>query len=104
MIKLSDRAIKQLLAIKPDRSILRISVKGGGCSGMSYHLEWIPDTSDTLKDEVFSCNSLVWCVDKKSMLFLNNVQLDYSNDMNDYGFSWSNPNAKKTCGCGSSFS
>jgi iron-sulfur cluster assembly protein len=104
MLILSDRAIQQLISIKPDHSILRVSVKGGGCSGLSYHLEWIPNASDTLNDHVFSYDGLVCAIDEKSMLFLNNVELDYSNDMNSYGFTWKNPNAKKTCGCGSSFS
>ena len=104
MLKLSDQAVKQLMSIRPDRSILRISVKGGGCSGLSYNLEWISETSAIVDDHVMSSDGLIYVIDKKSMLFLSGVELDYSNDINNYGFTWSNPNAKKTCGCGSSFS
>lgn len=104
MLKLSDQAVKQLMSIRPDRSLLRISVRGGGCSGLSYNLEWISEASATSDDHMVADSDLVYVIDKKSMLFLAGVELHYSNDINNYGFTWNNPNAKKTCGCGSSFS
>jgi iron-sulfur cluster assembly protein len=103
-MKIKENAIKRLKQMRPLSSVLRLSVVGGGCSGMSYKMEWLPDTCDSSGMEAFNVDELVYLVDKKSMLFLSNVELDYSEDINNFGFTWTNPAAKRTCGCGSSFS
>jgi iron-sulfur cluster assembly protein len=76
-------------------------VVGGGCSGLSYKLSWdeIKDNDrKTLVDDV----TLV--IDPKSFLFIQGIELDFTDDLNNGGFRWNNPNAKRSCGCGSSFS
>ena len=103
-MKIKENAVQRLKQMRPPDSVLKLSVVGGGCSGMSYKMEWLPDTYDSVGMEVFSVDELVYTIDKKSMLFLVNVELDYSENINNFGFIWTNPVAKRTCGCGSSFS
>lgn len=81
---------------------LRVGVKGGGCSGLSYTFAW--ESEARVGDEVFSGpEDIKVFVDKKSLLYLNNTVLDYDTSLMSKGFVFQNPNAKGTCGCGSSF-
>ena len=81
---------------------LRVGVKGGGCSGLSYTFSW--ERESRMGDEVFEGpeGSKIF-VDKKSYLFLKGTMLDYDTELMTKGFVFNNPNAKQTCGCGSSF-
>ncbi|RYZ95475.1 MAG: iron-sulfur cluster assembly accessory protein, partial [Proteobacteria bacterium] len=81
---------------------LRVSVIGGGCSGMSYKLDFVPEGTE--RDRTFEQDGVKVVVDPKSILFLEGMELDYSGGLNGKGFVFSNPNAKKSCGCGNSFS
>ena len=82
---------------------LRVGVKGGGCSGLTYILEIVNDgPRDT--DKVIDENGVRLFVDKKSYVFLAGTVLEYSGGLNGKGFVFNNPNAKTTCGCGTSFS
>jgi len=81
---------------------IRVSVKGGGCSGLMYDLTFDPKIEDA--DEVFEDKGIKILVDKKSLLYLLNTTLDFSDGLNGKGFQFVNPNATRTCGCGESFS
>ena len=77
-------------------------VKGGGCSGLSYVMDF--DDEITNMDEVIDLGPLKVVIDKKSVLYLYGTELKYSDGLNGKGFHWENPNASRTCGCGESFS
>lgn len=83
-------------------SYLRVSVKGGGCSGLTYHLsiESVENRGDTVVER----DGVRILVDAKSKIFLHGLTLDYTSGLNGKGFVFTNPNAKGTCGCGESFS
>lgn len=81
---------------------LRVAVSGGGCSGMSYKLS--TEAAPGENDKLVQCDDLPVLVDKKSMLYLAGLELDYSDDLMNAGFKFTNPNAKVSCGCGTSFS
>jgi len=81
---------------------LRVSVKGGGCSGLTYVLDIAPEPGEN--DKVIEENGVRLFVDKKSYVFVAGTELDYSGGLNGKGFVFNNPNAKTTCGCGTSFS
>ena len=105
-IILTEQAIKRVKAIlsgenKPNHA-LRVSVTGGGCSGMSYNLSF--DNNKGEFDKVFESNGLKVICDLKSWLYLKDVKIDYSDDLLNGGFKIKNPNAERTCGCGTSFS
>jgi iron-sulfur cluster assembly protein len=87
----------------PEKVYLRMRVVGGGCSGFQHKLDLDPQVNLKL-DEVFEAHGIPVVVDKRSMMYLNDVTVDFHDDLNRRGFSISNPNAKGTCGCGSSFS
>ena len=87
----------------PEKVYLRLRVVGGGCSGFQHKLDLDPQTNEKL-DEVFEAYGVPVVVDKRSLLYLDNAQVDFHDDLNRRGFSITNPNAKSTCGCGSSFS
>jgi iron-sulfur cluster assembly protein len=89
--------------LPPDRLYLRLRVVGGGCSGFQHKLDLDPDIKEKL-DEVFEFFGVPVVIDKKSLLYLENAHVDYHDDLHRSGFSITNPNAKSTCGCGSSFS
>ncbi len=80
---------------------VRVSVKGGGCSGLMYDLDF--DDQLTEKDEVFEDKGIKIICDKKSLLYLLGTTLDFSDGLNGKGFQFVNPNATRTCGCGESF-
>ena len=81
---------------------LRVAVKGGGCSGMTYDLDLVDLPGEN--DKVISEHGIELYIDKKSYVFLAGTVLDYSGGLNGKGFVFNNPNAKTTCGCGTSFS
>ena len=81
---------------------LRMSVEGGGCSGMTYKMDF--DEKQKEFDKVFKSNGLTVICDLKSWLYLKDVKIDYSDDLLNGGFKITNPNAERTCGCGTSFS
>ena len=82
---------------------LRMRVVGGGCSGFQHKLDLDPEVNTKL-DEVFELQGVPVVIDKRSLLYLAGVNVDFHDDLNKRGFSISNPSAKGTCGCGSSFS
>ena len=81
---------------------VRVGVKSGGCSGLSYELKF--DKSQAEGDKVFEDNDVKIVVDKRSVLYLAGTILEYSGGLNGKGFVFNNPNAQRTCGCGESFS
>jgi iron-sulfur cluster assembly protein len=106
-VSLTETAVKQVRELKRAQSLgdevfLRMGVRGGGCSGMSYALEF--DTEKTTHDREFVVDGITVVVDKKSYLYLNGTTLDYVKQGLTGGFTFVNPNAKSTCGCGTSFS
>ncbi|HVM88873.1 MAG TPA: iron-sulfur cluster assembly accessory protein [Puia sp.] len=109
MIYVSDKAkekIQQLLkeSLQGDLKdrFLRVSVVGGGCSGLSYKLDF--DSVHQPNDQVFEDNGIKVVTDLKSFLYLVNTTLEFSEGLNGKGFYFNNPNATRTCGCGESFS
>jgi len=105
MIQITDVAasrIKMLMARQGmNEGGLRVGIKGGGCSGLSYTFAW--EREARLGDEVVEAQGVKLFVDKKSLLFLRGTTLDYDTSLMSKGFVFSNPNAKSTCGCGTSF-
>ena len=104
MITLTEPAalkIKTMLESRDDIGV-RPAVRGGGCSGFTYKLEFV-SAKDTNDREIES-NGVMLYVDPKSYLYLMGTQIDYIDDLNQSGFKFVNPNAKRTCGCGESFS
>ena len=87
----------------PERIHLRLRVVGGGCSGFQHKLDLDPVVNEKL-DEIFEAHGVPVVVDKRSLMYLENATVDFHDDLNRRGFSISNPSAKTTCGCGSSFS
>ena len=85
-----------------EAGVLRVAVKGGGCSGLTYVLDIKEAAEET--DKVVEENGVTLAVDRKSYVFLAGTVLDYSGGLNGKGFVFNNPNAKKACGCGTSFS
>ena len=107
MIKVKDSArdkIHELLDSegKSQESFIRVGVKGGGCSGLMYDLEFDSDLKE--EDKLIEDNGIKVVVDKKSILYLAGTELDFSGGLNGKGFNFINPNASRTCGCGESFS
>ena len=106
-IELSEAARSQVKALKeaqklPETVFLRMGVKGGGCSGLSYLLEF--DTEKGPHDKEFEIDGVKVVVDKKSYLYLNGTTLDYVKEGLQGGCTFVNPQAKSSCGCGTSFS
>ena len=105
MITLSPNAIKEvrrLLSERPEKDLgLRVGVKGGGCSGLSYLLNFDVKHEG---DNAFEFEGTRVFVDAKSLLYLEGMTLDFSDSLQGRGFKFVNPNASKTCGCGESFS
>ena len=105
-IFVSEKAVKRLKAVMSSEGkgdyFLRMSVDSGGCSGMNYKMDF-DEHQDTF-DKVFNQNGLKVICDLKSWLYLKNISIDYSDDMLNGGFKIKNPNAERTCGCGTSFS
>ena len=108
MIKITEKAVREIKRIQetdPEAksAYLRVMVVGGGCSGMSYKLGF-DSTPTTDQDKVIEDGGVRVVVDGKSSLFLQGSELDFSDGLNGRGFVFNNPNAKRNCGCGNSFS
>lgn len=105
MVQISPAAIARLNAVASEQGVelvgVRVGVSGGGCSGLSYMLDF--DTTPRLGDSVFGEGPKIF-VDRKSLVFLRGTTLDFEGGLNGKGFVFINPNAKASCGCGSSFS
>lgn len=86
----------------PSQDFVRVAVKSGGCSGLSYDLNF--DKKTNQEDKLYEHNDVKIIVDKKSLLYLLGTTLEYSGGLNGKGFVFKNPNAQRTCGCGESFS
>src|SRR6478752_10276480 len=93
--------IRQAFAKQGVQGILRLGVLGGGCSGLSYQFKF--DTKERPTDKVYEYDGVKIFVDPKSLLYLNGMTLDYQESLMQSGFVFDNPNAKKACGCGTSF-
>lgn len=107
MIKVKDSARDEVLRLIREKgaesdTFIRVGVQGGGCSGLMYELDF--DSQIRESDKTFEDNGIKIVVDKKSYLYLIGTELDYSGGLNGRGFSFINPNANRTCGCGESFS
>jgi iron-sulfur cluster assembly protein len=108
MITISDKALNHLVelmvnqGITPDTHHLRVGVIGGGCSGLSYKMDF-DDVMDITDEIVELDGGLKVAIDRKSLLYLFGTELDYSDGLNGKGFTWANPSASRTCGCGESF-
>jgi iron-sulfur cluster assembly protein len=108
MIKVSDTASKKIIAMMQEdgfdaaQDYVRVGVKSGGCSGLSYELKFDKQTGEN--DKIFEDNAIKIVVEKKSFLYLAGTVLEFSGGLNGKGFVFNNPNAQRTCGCGESFS
>ena len=107
-IYVSDKAKSKVVKLMDESGVtgdasyfLRMSVVGGGCSGLSYKLDFDNETKPM--DQVFEDNGLKLVTDLKSFLYLVNTELDFSDGLNGKGFYFKNPNASRSCGCGESF-
>ena len=105
-IILTERAAQEVFSIKEKNNIpadhaLRLGVKGGGCSGLSYVLAF--DDQIKERDIILEKHGVKIVVDQKSMFYLSGTTLDFTDGLNGRGFVFNNPQAAKTCGCGSSF-
>ncbi|PYP85188.1 MAG: iron-sulfur cluster assembly accessory protein [Candidatus Angelobacter sp. Gp1-AA117] len=107
-VQVTERALERIRAamakedISPDQGGLRLGVQGGGCSGLSYNIRF--DTRARERDRVFQFGDVRIFVDPKSFIYLGGMVLDYENTLMKQGFNFVNPNASRSCGCGSSFS
>ncbi len=108
MIKVSDVARKKIVGMMQDdgfdvaKDYVRVGVKSGGCSGLSYELKFDKEIGEN--DKVFEDNDVKIAIEKKSFLYLAGTTLEFSGGLNGKGFIFNNPNANRTCGCGESFS
>lgn len=106
IITITDKALEQIKSISQTENTdgtkgLRLAVTGGGCSGLSYKIEF-SDKKD--KDNVLDFSGIKVLIDPKSVIYLKGIVLDFKDGLNGKGFVFDNPNAKNTCGCGESFS
>jgi iron-sulfur cluster assembly protein len=107
MVTITDKAKEKALSLMQKSNLdtsyfLRVSIKGGGCSGLSYNLDF--DNEVKTGDQFFEDNNIKIALDMKSFLYLAGTELDFTDGLNGKGFSFNNPNATRTCGCGESFS
>lgn len=108
MIKVSEQAKTKLISLMTEEGydaqndFVRVGVKSGGCSGLSYELKF--DKAQQDNDKVFEDNNIKIAINKSSFLYLAGTTLEYSGGLNGKGFVFQNPNAQRTCGCGESFS
>lgn len=106
MITVTERAKNKAIELikadnKPLDSFIRVGVEGGGCSGLTYMLEFDNQVKDG--DKIFEDKGIKIVCDRKSFLYLVGTELDFSDGLNGKGFQFHNPNASRTCGCGESF-
>jgi|TARA_B100001093_G_scaffold386607_1_gene372570 iron-sulfur cluster assembly protein len=107
MITVSERAARQVNSLMDTEGLnnehfIRVSVVGGGCSGLSYKMDF--DNESQEGDQEFESNGYKIVCDMKSFLYLCGTELDFTDGLNGKGFQFNNPNASRTCGCGESFS
>ncbi|WEK20780.1 MAG: iron-sulfur cluster assembly accessory protein [Candidatus Pedobacter colombiensis] len=107
MITITDKAKSKIDQLMQESQMdasyfLRVSVKGGGCSGLSYNLDF--DDEEKPGDQFFEDKGIRIALDMKSFLYLAGTELDFSDGLNGKGFNFNNPNASRSCGCGESFS
>lgn len=107
MITVTEKAKSRIVELKKESNLteahfLRVGVESGGCSGLSYKLDF--DNAVTDGDEVIDCNGVRLVTDKRSVLYLFGTELDFTDGLNGKGFTFNNPNASRTCSCGESFS
>ena len=107
MITITDKAKEKITHLMQDSEMgsdyfLRVSVKGGGCSGLSYNLDF--DNEEQKGDQFFEDRGVKIALDMKSFLYLAGTELDFTDGLNGKGFNFINPNASRSCGCGESFS
>ena len=107
MITVSENARDHAIRLmrdenRPEGTFIRVGVEGGGCSGLSYMLEF--DNQLREGDQMFEDKGIKVVVDRKSFLYLVGTELEYTGGLNGKGFVFNNPNASRTCGCGESFS
>src|SRR5690349_15866515 len=107
-VQVTERALERIRAamekenVSPEQGGLRLGVQGGGCSGLSYNIRF--DTQPRERDRVFNFGGVRIFVDPKSFIYLHGMTLDYQETLTQQGFVFVNPNASKSCGCGTSFS
>ncbi|MDX2247520.1 MAG: iron-sulfur cluster assembly accessory protein [Bacteroidia bacterium] len=106
VITLTESAVTELKSVRekdqiPANKYLRVGVKGGGCAGMSYILDF--DEKQDF-DDIFEIDGVAVVLDRRHALYLAGMEVDYQYGLNDRGFIFNNPNAKSSCGCGTSFS
>lgn len=104
-VQLTEGAMQEIRRLRSTQGLesnspLRIGVKGGGCAGFSYILEFDKQNAD---DEVYEMDDIRVVVDMSHLLYLTGIEIDFASGLNNRGFTFNNPNATKTCGCGSSF-
>jgi iron-sulfur cluster assembly protein len=107
MVTITEKAKSKIDHLMQDGGLdssyfLRVSVQGGGCSGLSYNLDF--DNEEKKGDQFFEDQGIRFALDMKSFLYLAGTELDFSDGLNGKGFAFNNPNASRTCGCGESFS
>ena len=102
-VTLTESAVTRVVQMvkEKDAKWLRLSVSSGGCTGLNYVLDWVSEPSEG--DKIFDIGDAHVCVDKKSYLFLNGIELDYQADLVSQAFVFNNPQAKRSCSCGESF-
>ena len=98
---ITDTALTKIKSLQEGNKALRVSVVGGGCSGLSYRLSWVDEPAEG--DKITNVDGVMLVVDPKSYLFIQGIELDFSDGLDGQGFTFNNPQAKRTCGCGSSF-
>lgn len=108
-ISISERAAQRILEIRKEQNIsdqapLRVAVKSGGCSGLTYNLEFDDEQVRSESDKVFEDHGIKVIVDMRSFLYLAGTRLDYTDGLTGQGFHFNNPNATRSCSCGESFS
>lgn len=108
-ITISERAHKRIEEIRTEKSIpqdafLKVGVESGGCSGLTYNLDFSSDVQPSDQDQIFELDGLKVLVDMRSFLYLAGTELDFTDGLEGQGFHFHNPNASRTCSCGESFS
>ena len=107
MIQLSENAQRAILRLQQEQgrtgSLFRVSVKGGGCSGMTYDVKLDDTAAQGPQDRMYDINGVRLVTDVKSLLYLDGMTIDFSTELVGGGFRFVNPNAKGSCGCGTSF-
>jgi len=106
MVSVTETAKKKIFSLLEEEGLginayVKVGVSSGGCSGLSYKLDFTNDRNES--DKLIEDNDVRILVDKKSLLYLAGTELDFSGGLNGKGFTFNNPNATRTCGCGESF-